>query len=73
MSASSSPDEKGLPSSSRQDEEAEIVERQLHFPDVKASFFTLFRYATASDFVVIAISTVCALVAGALIPLPSVQ
>ncbi|KAB8290415.1 hypothetical protein EYC80_010847 [Monilinia laxa] len=53
-------------------EDAEIIQRQLHFPDVKVSFFTLFRFATANDLIVIAISTCCALIAGATIPLPPI-
>ncbi|KAA8575941.1 hypothetical protein EYC84_006106 [Monilinia fructicola] len=53
-------------------EDAEIIQRQLHFPDVKVSFFTLFRFATANDLIIIAISTFCALIAGATIPLPPI-
>ncbi|KAJ6780300.1 hypothetical protein PWT90_11007 [Aphanocladium album] len=62
----------GTPPSVERDEEQEIIQRQLRFEEVDSSFFTLFRYATASDWLVIAISTVSALVAGALVPLPAV-
>ena len=65
--------ENGLSGVSRQDEELEIIQRQLRFPEIKASFFTLFRYATVGDYVIIAISTVCALAAGAILPIPPVD
>jgi hypothetical protein len=65
-------DENRLSSVSRRDEELEIIQRQLRFPEIKASFFTLFRYATAGDFIIIAISTVCALAAGSILPIPPV-
>ncbi len=73
MSAPSASDVNDRKNSSRQDEEAQIIRRQIHTREVPVSFFTLFRYATASDLVVIAISTTCALAAGAIIPLPPVQ
>ena len=73
MSAQSGLDEKGFSSSMRQEQEVESIHRQIQFPDVKVSFFTLFQYATPGDLFVVAISTVCALAAGALVPLPLVQ
>lgn len=57
----------------RPDEELEILQRQLRFPEIKTSFLTLFRYATAGDFFVIAISTLSALAAGSILPIPPVR
>ncbi|KAI1481935.1 P-loop containing nucleoside triphosphate hydrolase protein [Daldinia eschscholtzii] len=51
---------------------ADILGAQLHFDDVHVSFFALFRYAKTSHYLIIAISTISALGAGALIPLPAV-
>ncbi|OAQ99485.1 hypothetical protein LLEC1_02331 [Akanthomyces lecanii] len=64
--------EKGATSLAQRCDEQEIIQRQLHFEEVDSSFFTLFRYATPIDFIVIAISAVFALIAGALVPLPAV-
>ncbi|KAI1802055.1 P-loop containing nucleoside triphosphate hydrolase protein [Daldinia bambusicola] len=64
--------ERGSLESHRHNKEAKIVEAQLHFDDVHVSFFSLFRYAKASHCLIVAISTISALGAGALIPLPAV-
>ncbi|KAF1361537.1 P-loop containing nucleoside triphosphate hydrolase protein [Lizonia empirigonia] len=52
--------------------EADIINRQLHFPQPKTTLFTLFRYATTGDLIIVGASTICALAAGALIPLPPI-
>ncbi|OAA56796.1 multidrug resistance protein 2 [Cordyceps fumosorosea ARSEF 2679] len=64
--------EKGSTTPARSNQEQEIIQRQLHFEEVDSSFFSLFQYATPIDFLVIAISAVFALIAGALVPLPAV-
>jgi hypothetical protein len=64
--------EKGVPISLKQDEVANL-QQQLLFADVNVSFLSLFRYATKSELVIIAISTVFALAAGAIAPLPPVS
>lgn len=53
--------------------EAEIINRQLHFPHSQTNLVTVFRYATTGDYVILAASALCALVAGALIPIPPVR
>ncbi|KAJ5496532.1 Multidrug resistance protein sirA [Penicillium fimorum] len=53
-------------------EEVDIILRQLHVPTVEASFLSLFKYATVSDLAIIAVSSFCALAAGAIIPLPPI-
>ena len=63
--------EKALPNPSQQDD-VENLQQQLAFPHVKVSFFSLFRHATRNEVVIIAISTVLALAAGAIVPLPPV-
>ncbi|KAI1859844.1 hypothetical protein JX265_010293 [Neoarthrinium moseri] len=48
--------------------EKEILERQLDFQDVKASFFGLYSHATWVDIVIVLVSTLAAIAAGALHP-----
>ncbi|KIW09268.1 hypothetical protein, variant [Verruconis gallopava] len=52
--------------------EAEILRRQVDIPDVKVGFFTLYRYATRTDWTIWAISCVCTIAAGAAMPLMTV-
>ncbi|KAA6412244.1 MAG: P-loop containing nucleoside triphosphate hydrolase [Lasallia pustulata] len=52
--------------------EKEIVRRQLEIPPVKVNFLTLFRYASKNDLIVIAISALCSITAGAIMPLMTV-
>lgn len=49
--------------------EKEILKRQLDAPKVKISFFGLYRYASKLDLLIIAISALCAIAAGAAMPL----
>lgn len=49
--------------------ESEIIARQLHVPEVKVSFLRLYQYGTTIDFVILAVSTFCAVVAGAILPI----
>ncbi|KAI0377145.1 P-loop containing nucleoside triphosphate hydrolase protein [Hypomontagnella monticulosa] len=58
--------------SSRQKNELEIIEAQLHYPDVDVSFFTLFRHVKTRDYPLVVLSTISALAAGAIVPLPAV-
>jgi hypothetical protein len=53
--------------------EAQILQRQLETPDVRASSLEVFRYYTALDRVIIGISALCALLAGSSRILPSVR
>ncbi len=53
--------------------EREIVKRQLDIPTVSVTFRTLYRYATTVDLIVIAVSSVCAIAAGAVMPLMTVS
>ncbi|CAD6573798.1 MAG: GTPase-activating protein [Alectoria sarmentosa] len=52
--------------------EKEIVKRQLDIPEVKVTFKTLYRYATRNDLIIIAISCICAIAGGAVMPLMTV-
>jgi ATP-binding cassette subfamily B (MDR/TAP) protein 1 len=52
--------------------EAEILRRQLATPPVKVTYFRLYRYATTNDKIIIAISAVAAIIAGAVLPLMTV-
>jgi ATP-binding cassette subfamily B (MDR/TAP) protein 1 len=49
--------------------EREIIEEQLRMPSVKVTYFTLFRYATTNDLLILVISAICAIAAGAAFPL----
>ena len=53
--------------------EREIVKRQLHIPEVKVTFKTLYRYATRNDLIIIAISSICAIAGGSVMPLMTVS
>ncbi|EZF36194.1 hypothetical protein H109_00026 [Trichophyton interdigitale MR816] len=48
--------------------EQEALASQLRVEDVKLSFFSIFSYATWPETVLIAICTICAIVAGSLVP-----
>lgn len=52
--------------------EAAILRKQLDVPPVKPTYFALYRYATRWDFVIIFVSAVCAIIAGAATPLMTV-
>ncbi|KAJ5693406.1 ABC multidrug transporter mdr1 [Penicillium macrosclerotiorum] len=49
--------------------EKEILKRQLDAPDVKISFFGLYRYASHTDILILVVSAICSIVAGAALPL----
>ncbi|TPX14288.1 uncharacterized protein E0L32_005484 [Thyridium curvatum] len=53
-------------------EEASILKRQVLTPEVKVGIATLYRYASRNDLLIIAVSTVCAIAAGAALPLMTV-
>ncbi len=53
-------------------DEAEVLKRQVLVPTVKVGFFTLFRYSTRMDLVIMAVSAICAIAAGAALPLMTV-
>lgn len=52
--------------------ERAILKKQLDLPDVKVSYFTLYRYATAWDWIIFVIAGICAIAAGAALPLMTV-
>lgn len=52
--------------------EKEIIKRQLDVPPVKVTYFTLFRYATVNDKIIIVIASFCAIAAGAIMPLMNI-
>lgn len=54
-------------------QERELLKAQLDSPSVKVSWFGLYRYADSWDLVVTAISLLCAIAAGAALPLLSVS
>ncbi|RMJ21479.1 Multidrug resistance protein [Aspergillus sp. HF37] len=51
------------------DHEKQILKNQLDAPDVKVSYLTLYRYASRNDWLILLVSTVCAVIAGAALPL----
>ena len=53
--------------------EKEIVKRQLDIPTVTVTFKTLYRYATRNDLLIIAVSCICAIAGGAVMPLMTVS
>jgi ATP-binding cassette, subfamily B (MDR/TAP), member 1 len=53
--------------------EADILRRQVETKDIKVGYFTLFKFADFSDWVVFAISVLCAVASGASMPLMTVS
>lgn len=53
--------------------EKEILKKQLDAPSVKISFFGLYRYASRMDLLILVVSAICAIVAGAALPLFTVS
>jgi ATP-binding cassette subfamily B (MDR/TAP) protein 1 len=49
--------------------EKEILKRQLESPSVKVSFFILYRYASRTDILIMIVSAICSIAAGAALPL----
>lgn len=52
--------------------EAAILKKQLDTPPVSLSYFGLYRYATKQDIIVMVVSSICAIIAGAAMPLMTV-
>jgi hypothetical protein len=48
------------------------LDEQVHFDNVKLSFLGIYGFATWIDWVLVAISATCAIIAGALIPVTPV-
>ena len=57
----------------RTNEELAIINEQIEAPEVKVSYGTLFRYATAWDIILIIMGSVCAIAAGSALPLMTVR
>lgn len=53
--------------------EKEILKKQLDAPAVKISFFGLYRYASKMDILILLVSAICAIAAGAALPLFTVS
>lgn len=53
--------------------EKEILKKQLDAPNVKISFFGLYRYASRMDVLILVVSAICAIAAGAALPLFTVS
>lgn len=53
--------------------EREILKRQVDTPDVKSGWKTLYRYSTTNDLLIMAVSSLCAIAAGAALPLMTVR
>lgn len=53
--------------------EKDILKKQLDAPVVKISFFGLYRYASKMDILILLVSAVCAIAAGAALPLFTVS
>jgi ATP-binding cassette subfamily B (MDR/TAP) protein 1 len=49
--------------------EKAILKEQLHIPDVQINFIGLYRYASTNDLLILAVSAICAIGAGAIMPL----
>jgi ATP-binding cassette, subfamily B (MDR/TAP), member 1 len=52
--------------------ERDVIKRQLDTPEVAVSFFKLYRYASRNDWLLVALSAICAILGGAIMPLMTV-
>lgn len=52
--------------------EAAILKRQVDTPDSPSNYWSLYRYATLNDKIIIVISIICAIAGGAALPLMTV-
>lgn len=53
--------------------EKQVLKKQLDAPTVKISFFGLYRYASKMDILILLVSAICAIAAGAALPLFTVS
>lgn len=53
--------------------EREVLKTQLDVEDQKVSFFGLYRYASKNDILIIIVSAICSIAAGAALPLFTVS
>lgn len=53
--------------------EKDILKKQLDAPEVKIGFFGLYRYADRMDMLILLVSAICAIAAGAALPLFTVS
>lgn len=51
------------------EKERAILKEQLLIPDTKVSYFTLFRYASKYDIIILLVSSLCSIAAGAALPM----
>lgn len=51
------------------EDERRILEAQINIPNNSITFFTLFRYASRRDLLILLVSAICAMGAGAAMPL----
>ena len=52
--------------------EAAILRRQVEIPSVKVTYFMLYRYATRNDVIIMVVGSICAIAAGAALPLMTI-
>jgi ATP-binding cassette subfamily B (MDR/TAP) protein 1 len=52
--------------------EAAILKRQVDIPVVKSGWKALYRYSTTNDIIIMVISAICSIAAGAALPLMTV-
>jgi len=53
--------------------EKAIIEDQLHIPEVKVGYFSLYRYANKKEIAIMLVSSIAAIAAGAVLPLMTVS
>ncbi|KAL1792862.1 hypothetical protein ACET3X_009369 [Alternaria dauci] len=54
------------------DQEKDIIERQLTAPNLTVGYFSLFRYATAKDKLIMVVALIASIAAGAVMPLMTI-
>lgn len=61
------------PTAGLSDQEKDIIDKQLTAPNLTVGYFSLFRYATAKDKLVMVVALIASIAAGAVMPLMTVS
>ena len=61
------------PTAGLSDQEKDIIDKQLTAPNPTVGYFSLFRYATAKDKLIMVVALIASIAAGAVMPLMTVS
>lgn len=61
------------PTAPLSDQEKDIIDRQLTAPNLSVGYFSLFRYASKKDVLIMVVALIASIAAGAVMPLMTVS